>query len=59
MPHEREWFAEVVKRTPEYIEAFGMRAPPISVREGLENIPKGFQEPRDGKVSAQRLVYKI
>lgn len=59
LPEERAWFAEIVAKTPAYISEFGFRAPPITLRSGLDKIPEGFAEMREGKVSATRLVYKV
>jgi NADPH-dependent curcumin reductase CurA len=29
------------------------------VKKGLETVPEGFQEYRDGKVSAYKIVYEV
>jgi hypothetical protein len=59
LPEDRAWFAECCQKTPEYITVFGIRAPPVDLRSGLDKIPEGLDEMRKGKVSAQRIVYKI
>jgi NADPH-dependent curcumin reductase CurA len=32
---------------------------PTEVRNGLENVPQGLQDLKDGKVSGVKLVYKV
>jgi hypothetical protein len=59
LPDQRAWFAELVAKTPEFIEVLGIRPAPYIIRGGLEDIPAGFADMQAGKVSAQRLVYKI
>lgn len=59
LPHEREWFAELCKRTPAFIEADHIRPPPLELRGGLEDINQGFEDMKAGKISAKRIVYQI
>ncbi|WOO80855.1 Protein TOXD [Vanrija pseudolonga] len=54
-----EFHREAVSKTAALVENFGLKAPPVTIRGGLEDIPAGFQEMQEGKVSAKRLVYKV
>lgn len=56
---DREFMVEACKKTPDYIENFGIRPPPTTVRQGLDKVVEGLNEMREGKISATRLVYKI
>ncbi|KAL7420011.1 hypothetical protein Q5752_004975 [Cryptotrichosporon argae] len=56
---DRAFHVELCKHTPEYFAKHGLRAPPVKIRGGLEDIPAGFEEMKAGKVSGTRLVYKI
>jgi len=59
LPEEREWFKQLIAKTPEFISVLGIKPAPYEVKGGLEDIPAGFDLMKDGKVSAQRLVYKV
>lgn len=36
-----------------------MKPTPARVLKGLDAVPEGFQEYRDGKISAYKIVYEI
>ncbi|KAL1406699.1 Zinc-binding oxidoreductase alcohol dehydrogenase [Vanrija albida] len=54
-----EWHVESLRRLADLVSKHGVRAPPLVIRGGLEDIAAGLDEMRAGKVSGQRLVYKI
>ncbi|WWD01748.1 hypothetical protein V866_008694 [Kwoniella sp. B9012] len=54
-----EFGKEVLKQTPEWITKYGFKANPIELRHGLEAIPQGLQDQKDGKISGKKVVYKI
>ena len=50
-PKDRAFGAEVHRRTAEYIEKYGLKGNPITLRGGLGDVPAGFE---DMKVSTTR-----
>ncbi|RSH86775.1 uncharacterized protein EHS24_005047 [Apiotrichum porosum] len=59
IPQERDFFAELCAKTPEYISVFGIRPPPLEERQGLDVITAAFEEMKAGKISGKRIVFKI
>lgn len=47
------------KQAEEWFNSGKVKAHPIEVRKGLENVPQGLQDLKDGKVSGVKLVYKV
>lgn len=58
-PDEHAFGVEAVQHTAEMITKFGIKANPVKLRGGLEAVLDGFDDMRQGKISAQKLVYKI
>ena len=59
-PEDRAQIAEFMKKTPGLIKDGLVKPPKIKLWEGgLAAIPEGFQYMRDGKVSAEKIVYRI
>lgn len=58
-PADKAFWEKYLALLPEYLESG--RVKPNKVKEfgGLEDIPKGFELHAQGKVSAEKLVYKI
>ncbi|KAK7992676.1 zinc-binding dehydrogenase [Apiospora saccharicola] len=58
-PADKAFWEKYLALLPEYLESG--RVKPNKVKEfgGLEDIPKGFEIHAQGKVSAEKLVYKI
>lgn len=58
-PDQHKFGIEVAQRTPELITKFGIKANPVKIRGGLEDVTAGFEDMRQGKVSGYKLVYEI
>lgn len=58
-PALRKWFEQLMDKTPGYIEDGLFKPPPFKVRNGIDGINTGLKEMQDGKISGERLVYKI
>lgn len=58
-PELKKWFEQLMAKTPGYIEEGLFKPPPFKVRSGLDNVNAGLKEMQDGKISGERLVYKI
>jgi NADPH:quinone reductase-like Zn-dependent oxidoreductase len=54
-----EFAVKFWKVSEELINSGKIRTHPAEVRTGLENVPQGLQDLKDGKVSGVKLVYKI
>ncbi|WVQ77953.1 hypothetical protein IAT38_000033 [Cryptococcus sp. DSM 104549] len=57
--HDRAFGAEVNRVTPDMITKYGIKANPVVIRGGLDDVLKGFENQRAGKVSGIKYVYKI
>jgi hypothetical protein len=44
---------------PSWLEEGKIEPNPISVKKGLDAVQEGFQEYRDGKISAYKIVYEV
>ncbi|TXT07235.1 hypothetical protein VHUM_03405 [Vanrija humicola] len=58
IPGDREFYAQALTHYTDLYER-GIRPPPVVLRGGLEDIPAGFKDMQDGKVSGERYVYKL
>ncbi|WWC92305.1 uncharacterized protein L201_007259 [Kwoniella dendrophila CBS 6074] len=56
---DREFGVEFYKRTPEFIEKYGLKPNPVAVKGGLDDILQGMADMKAGKVSGVKYVYKI
>ncbi|ORY31400.1 enoyl reductase [Naematelia encephala] len=56
---DRAFLVELMRKTPEIITKYGIRANRLLLRNGLEHITEGWQEMKEGKVSGKKLVYRI
>jgi NADPH:quinone reductase-like Zn-dependent oxidoreductase len=54
-----EFGAKFWKASEELINSGKIRAHPTEVRSGLDGVPQGLQDLKDGKVSGVKLVYKV
>jgi len=54
-----EFGSKFWKASEELINSGKIRTHPTEVRSGLEGVPKGLQDLKDGKVSGVKLVYKV
>lgn len=51
---------EFLKKVPQLVKDGAVKAPAIKLWEGgLEVIPDGLQYMREGKVSAEKIVYRV
>lgn len=46
-------------KLPEWLETGKIKPTAAKVLKGLDAVPQGFQEHRDGKISAYKIVYEI
>lgn len=51
--------AELFEKLPEWLEDGAIKPNRPKVLKGLEEIPEGFQEYRDGKISGYKIVYAL
>ncbi|KAL4898499.1 putative zinc-binding dehydrogenase family oxidoreductase [Aspergillus ambiguus] len=51
--------AELFEKLPAWLEQGVVRPSKPKVYHGLEAVPEGFQEYRDGKISAYKIVYEL
>jgi NADPH:quinone reductase-like Zn-dependent oxidoreductase len=54
-----EFGAKFWKVSEDLINSGKIKTHPVEVRNGLEGVPQGLQDLKDGKVSGVKLVYKI
>ncbi|KAI4909275.1 hypothetical protein J4E90_007972 [Alternaria incomplexa] len=54
-----EFGARFWKQAEEWFGQGKLKTHPIEVRSGLEGVPQGLQDLKDGKVSGVKLVYKV
>lgn len=54
-----EFGARFWKVAEELINSGKIKTHPVEVRSGLEGVPKGLQDLKDGKVSGVKLVFKV
>jgi len=59
VPGDREWFADFHKRAAGLISDNNIKPNPVTEQGTLDDITKGFELQKSGKVSASKLVYKI
>lgn len=59
-PEDRAHMVHFLKKVPGLVKAGQIKPLPIKFIEGgLAAIPEGFQYMREGKVSAEKIVYRI
>ncbi|RPD66606.1 GroES-like protein [Lentinus tigrinus ALCF2SS1-7] len=59
-PEDRTHMAAFLKKLPQYVLEGALKPIPVKLWEGgLEAIPSGFQYMREGKVSAEKIVYRV
>ena len=59
-PEDRAQIASFLKKLPQLVKDGVLKPQKIKLWEGgLAAIPEGFQYMRDGKVSAEKLVFRI
>ncbi|KAJ9662189.1 hypothetical protein H2198_001540 [Neophaeococcomyces mojaviensis] len=51
--------AELYASLPQWIQDGKIRANDVHLLKGLQSVPKGFQMYREGKISAQKIVYEV
>lgn len=60
LPDDREQMARFLKKVPQLVKDGVVKPPAIKLWEGgLEVIPDGLQYMREGKVSAEKIVYRV
>ncbi|KAI0636517.1 GroES-like protein [Trametes polyzona] len=60
IPEDRAQIVEFLKKVPQLVKDGKVRPPAIKLWEGgLEAIPDGLQYMREGKVSAEKIVYRV
>lgn len=58
--HDHDLCAEFMEQLPKLLEEGRIRPNQAKVyQNGLDDVSKGFQEFRDGKVSNYKIVYKV
>ncbi|KAI0975373.1 zinc-binding dehydrogenase [Xylaria arbuscula] len=58
-PQDRKFWEKYLSVLPEYIESGKIKSNPAKVLGGLDAISEGFKLQQEGKVRAEKLVYKI
>ncbi|KAJ2991736.1 hypothetical protein NUW58_g2411 [Xylaria curta] len=58
-PQDRKFFEKYLNILPEYAESGKIKPNPSRELGGLEAISEGFELQKEGKVRAEKLVYKI
>lgn len=56
---DHELATELFEKLPEWLQNGTVKPNKPSVKKGLESVSEGFQEHRDGKISAYKIVYEI
>jgi len=56
---DHELCSELFEKVPEWLEKGILKPSNPKVFSGLDKIGDGFQEYRDGKISAYKIVYKV
>ncbi|KAL4911711.1 chaperonin 10-like protein [Aspergillus aurantiobrunneus] len=57
--HDHELSSELFEKLPGWLEKGIVKPSDPKVLRGLDSVPDGFQEHRDGKISAYKIVYEI
>ncbi|OJJ98682.1 hypothetical protein ASPACDRAFT_30664 [Aspergillus aculeatus ATCC 16872] len=57
--HDHELTSELFERIPAWLQRGDLKPSRPKVLAGLDSVPDGFQEYRDGKVSAFKIVYEL
>ncbi|PSS05261.1 chaperonin 10-like protein [Coniella lustricola] len=58
-PQDKAFWEKYLGQLPELLSSGKVKPNRIHERGGLEEIPKGFELAKEGKISAEKLVYKI
>ena len=56
---DHELCSELFEKVPEWLEKGIVKPSSPKVLSGLDKVGDGFQEYRDGKISAYKIVYKV
>lgn len=56
---DHELVSELLEKMPELLEKGIIKPGTPKVFQGLDAVSEGFQEYRDGKISAYKIVYKV
>ncbi len=60
LSEDRGQMVEFLKKVPQFVKDGAVKSPAIKLWEGgLEAIPDGLQYMREGKVSAEKVVYRV
>ena len=60
VPEDRVHMAQFLKKVPQFVQEGKIKPLPIKLWDGgLAAIPDGFQYMREGKVSAEKIVYRV
>ncbi|KAF2634797.1 NAD(P)-binding protein [Massarina eburnea CBS 473.64] len=56
---DHELASELFEKLPGWLESGTIRPNPTRIRKGLDTVVEGFQEYRDGHISAYKIVYEV
>ena len=56
---DHELVADLFEKLPAWLDEGKIKPNTPSVKKGLDAVPEGFQEYRDGKISAYKIVYEL
>lgn len=56
---DHELSAELFDKLPSWLERGTLKPSHPRLRQGLDSVPEGFQEYRDGKISGYKIVYAL
>ncbi|KAF2120352.1 chaperonin 10-like protein [Lophiotrema nucula] len=56
---DHELASELFENLPEWIEAGKVKPNKVGLKKGLDALEEGFQEYRDGKINAYKIVYEL
>ncbi|KAL4879944.1 chaperonin 10-like protein [Aspergillus karnatakaensis] len=56
---DHELVSELFEKLPAWLEEGNIKPSHLKVLSGLDAVPEGFQEYRDGKISAYKIVYEL
>jgi hypothetical protein len=56
---DHELASELFQNLPTWLESGTIKPSVPKLLDGLESVPVGFQEYRDGKISGYKIVYKL
>lgn len=56
---DHELATELFDNLPNWLDEGKVEPNTPKVKKGLDSVPEGFQEYRDGKISAYKIVYEL